>query len=113
MSPSCFVDNPLFYFLDMILMEANYGSLDQTIGDAWFPLNEQELPCNQTVTKSFFFNGVGFFVLGVGVLVFSCVCIRIFHRLFPMPTCRHIFVFQKSEVELEFRVEEEYVDSFY
>ena len=45
----------------MILMEANYGSLDQTIGDAWFPLNEQELPCNQTVTKSFFFNGVGFF----------------------------------------------------
>lgn len=48
---------------DMILMEANYGSLDQTIGEAWYSLND--LPPNEVVTKSFFFpkDGVIFFTL--------------------------------------------------
>ncbi|XP_062572187.1 cytosolic phospholipase A2-like [Saccostrea cucullata] len=41
--------------LHMILMEANPGSLDQTIGDAWFPLNS--LSPTEITRKSFFFNG--------------------------------------------------------
>lgn len=45
-------------------MEANYGSLDQTIGEAWYSLND--LPPNEVVTKSFFFpkDGVIFFYFG-------------------------------------------------
>lgn len=48
---------------DMILMEANYGSLDQTIGETSYSLND--LPPNEVVTKSFFFpkDGVNFFTL--------------------------------------------------
>lgn len=48
-----FLDGAVDNKLHMILMEANYGSLDQTIGDAWYSLND--LPPNEVVTKSFFF----------------------------------------------------------
>lgn len=48
-----FLDGAVDNKLHMILMEANYGSLDQTIGEAWYSLND--LPPNEVVTKSFFF----------------------------------------------------------